>query len=192
MRLSIQHLTHDVCHQLHPWIMIMRWDPCLNNFQPFMSPCGQSGVQSVICLHRTFGRAPNYIFNGQVWWTFFWYRFIFYQISLWELWCTLQILNHEIADLLDNHVISSILQIGAVADLMNPFLKPCSNPNKIQKYTSKGITIFQLWRKIWQVKKMRLCSWKNASMFSERRRNFIRVGSFKTTEIFLQLQPIIC
>ena len=67
---------------------------------------------------------------------------------------------------------------------MNPFLKPCSNPNKIQKYTSKGITVFQLWTKIWQVKKMHLYSWKNASQFSERRSNFIRVGSFKTTEIF--------
>ena len=118
---------------------------------------------------------------------FFWYRFNFCQISLSELWCTLQVLNHEISDLLDDHVISSsgtLLFVRKDADLMNPFLKPCSNPNKIQKYTSKGITIFQLWRKIWQVKKMHLYSWKNASQFSERRRNFIRVGSFKTTEIF--------
>ena len=99
----------------------------------------------------------------------------------------LQVLNHEISDLLDDHVISSsgiLLFVRKVADLMNPFLKPCSNPNKIQKYTSKGITIFQLWTKIWQVKKMHLYSWKNASQFSERRSNFIRVGSFKTTEIF--------
>ena len=63
----------------------------------------------------------------------------------------LQVLNHEISDLLDDHVISSsgiLLFVRKVADLMNPFLKPCSNPNKIQKYASKGITIFQLWRKI--------------------------------------------
>ena len=72
-----------------------------------------------------------------------------------------------------------LLFIRGVADLMNP----CSNPNKMQKYTSKGITIFRLWRKILEVRKMHLNSGKNASQFPEKRRKFITVGCFKTTEI---------
>ena len=68
----------------------------------------------------------------------------------------LRILNHEVADMLDNHAISSngtSLYIRAVADLMNRFLQSCSNPNKMQKYTSKDITIFRLPRKRLEVKK---------------------------------------
>ena len=98
----------------------------------------------------------------------------------------LRILNHEVADLLDNHVISSnvtSLYIRAVADLMNPFLQPCSNPNKMQKCTPKGITISRLWRKILEMKKIRLHSGKNASHFPEKRGKFITVGCFKTAEI---------
>ena len=53
----------------------------------------------------------------------------------------------------------------------------------MQKYTSKGITIFRLWRKILEVKKMRLHSGKNASQFPEKRGKFITVGCFKTAEI---------
>ena len=84
----------------------------------------------------------------------------------------LRILNHEVADLLDNHVISSngtSLYVRSVADLMNPFLQPCPNPDKMEKYTSKSTTIFRLWRKILEVKKMRLHSGKNASQFHEKR-----------------------
>ena len=66
---------------------------------------------------------------------------------------------------------------------MNPFLQPCSNPNKIGKCTSKGIKIFRLWRKILEMKKIRLHSGKNASHFPEKRGKFITVGCFKTTEI---------
>ena len=98
----------------------------------------------------------------------------------------LRILNHEVVDLLDNHVTSSngtSLYIRVIADLMNPFLQPCSNPNKMQKYTSKGITIFRLWRKILEVKKMRLHSGKYVSQFPEKRGKFITVGCFKTAEI---------
>ena len=98
----------------------------------------------------------------------------------------LRILNREVADLLDSHVISSngtTLYIRTVADLMNPFLQPCSNPNKMQKYTSKGITIFQLWRKMLELKKMRLHSGKNTYQFPEKRGKFITVGCFKTAEI---------
>ena len=93
----------------------------------------------------------------------------------------LRILNHEVADLLDNHVISSngtSLYIRAVA--VESFFAACSNPNK---YTSKGITIFQLWRKILEVKKMRLHSGKNTSWFPEKREKFITVECFKTAQI---------
>ena len=65
---------------------------------------------------------------------------------------------------------------------MNPFLQPCSNPNKMQKCTSKGITIFRLWRKILEMKKICLHSGKNASQFSEKRGKFITAGCFKTAE----------
>ena len=64
---------------------------------------------------------------------------------------------------------------------MNPFLQPCSNPNKMQKYSSKDRK--KIWRKNLEVKKMHLHSGKNASQFPEKRGKFITVGCFKTAEI---------
>ena len=66
---------------------------------------------------------------------------------------------------------------------MNPSLQPLSNPNKTQKYISKGIKIFRLWRKILEMKKIRLHSKKNSSQFPEKRGKFITVGCFETGEI---------
>ena len=64
----------------------------------------------------------------------------------------LRILNHEVADLLDNHVFflnGTSPYVRAFPDLMNSFLQPFSNPKKMQKYTFKCIII--LWRKISKV-----------------------------------------
>ena len=101
----------------------------------------------------------------------------------------LRILNHEVADLLDNHVISSndtSLYIRAVADLMNPFLQPCSNLNKMQKYTSKGITIFRLWREWTYIQGNMLPS------SLKREENLLQSDALKQLKFCLQLQPIIC
>ena len=53
----------------------------------------------------------------------------------------------------------------------------------MQKYTSKCMAIFQLWKKILEMKKIRLHSGQNASQFPEKRGKFITVGCFKTAEI---------
>ena len=45
------------------------------------------------------------------------------------------------------------------------------------------MTVFRLWRKILEMKKMRLHSEQNASQFPEKRGKFITVGCFKTAEI---------
>ena len=52
----------------------------------------------------------------------------------------------------------------------------------MEKYTSQGTTIFKLWRKNFEVKKMHLHSAKNPSQFPEKKGKFITVGCSKTAE----------
>ena len=62
---------------------------------------------------------------------------------------TSKIIKHEVADLLDQCVISSngtSLYIRAVLDLMALTIEPCSNPYKMQLLATKGITVFRLWK----------------------------------------------
>ena len=99
----------------------------------------------------------------------------------------LRIMNSDVADLLDKYVVGSSgtsLYIRAVASLMSPFLKPCSNPGIMQEAASQGITIIRLWRKVVELKKeLRMNSGKNASENPRKRGHFITAGSSKTAEI---------
>ena len=98
----------------------------------------------------------------------------------------LRVLDDDVADLLDKHVVGSngtSLYIKAVSSLMSPFLKPSSDPNEMQKKASRGITIFRLWKKVIELKKMRMTSGKNASANQNMKGNFITSGCYKTAEI---------
>ena len=66
---------------------------------------------------------------------------------------------------------------------MTPFLQPSSDPNKMQCSTSKGITVFRLWKRVLQVKKMRINAGNGASENHEKRGRFITPGCAKTAEI---------
>ena len=91
----------------------------------------------------------------------------------------LKIMNDEVADLLDAHVLSSSgtsLYIRAVSCLMKPFIQPSSEPNNMQENATAGITIFRLWRKILELKKSKIHAAKGASQCSDKRGNFVTSG----------------
>ena len=99
---------------------------------------------------------------------------------------TLKIMQHEIADLLDQYVISSngtSLYIQAVSDLMAPFIEPCSNPCKIQLLATKEITVFCLWKRILKLKKANINASKGGAQNPTKRGKFVTAGCYKTAEI---------
>ena len=98
----------------------------------------------------------------------------------------LKIMNNDTANLLDSYVPSSkgtVLYIRAVVCLMTPFLKPSSDPNEMQKKSSKGITIFRLWRKVLQLKALKIHAGKGASENPHKRGKFITSGCYDTAEV---------
>ena len=67
---------------------------------------------------------------------------------------------------------------------MEPFRLPnFGTPEDVQKSVSCGITIFRLWRKVLELKKMRLHSLPNAKTDPSKRGKFITHGCYKTAEI---------
>ena len=98
----------------------------------------------------------------------------------------LKIMKNEVADLLDQYVISSngtSLYIRAVSDLMAPFIEPCSNPYKMQLLATKGITVSCLWKRILILKKANINASKRAAKNPAKRGKFITAGCYTTTEI---------
>ena len=98
-----------------------------------------------------------------------------------------RIFTIRIADLLDKHVPGSrgtSLYIRAVYHLIEPFRVPnFGSPEDVQRSVSCGMTIFRLWRKVLELKKMRLHSLPNAKNDPSKRGKFITYGCYKTAEI---------
>ena len=98
-----------------------------------------------------------------------------------------RIFTTRIADLLDKYVPGSrgtSLYIRAVYRLIEPFRAPnFGSPEDVQKSVSCGITIFRLWRKVLELKKMLLHSKPNAKIDPTKRGKFVTYGCYKTAEI---------
>ena len=93
----------------------------------------------------------------------------------------------RIADLLDEHVPGSqgtSLYIRAVVSLIEPFRDiQFGTPTQVQKSVSKGITVLRLWKKVLELKKLRLRAAKGAKTDSSKRGHFLTYGCETTAEV---------
>lgn len=100
----------------------------------------------------------------------------------------------RIADLLDEHVPGSSgtsLYVRAVYHLIQPFRVPdFGSPEDVQKSVSCAITIFRLWKKVLELKKLSLHSKSGAKHNPARRGKFITYGCYRTAEILFSAATI--
>ena len=97
------------------------------------------------------------------------------------------IFTQRIADLLDEYVPGSqgtSLFVRAVTHLIEPFRNPAfGSPADVQRSVSRAITIFRLWKKFLELKKIRLHSQPGASSNPSKRGHFLTHGCYQTAEI---------
>lgn len=100
----------------------------------------------------------------------------------------------RIADLLDEHVPGSSgtsLYVRAVYHLIQPFRVPdFGSPEDVQKSVSCAITIFRLWKKVLELKKLSLHSKSGAKHNPARRGKFITYGCYRTAEVLFSAATI--
>ena len=93
----------------------------------------------------------------------------------------------RIANLLDQHVPGSqgtSLFIRAVYCIIEPFRDlQFGSPSQVQRSVSKGITILRLWKKVLELKKLRLRATKGAKSDPKKRGHFLTYGCETTAEI---------
>lgn len=93
----------------------------------------------------------------------------------------------RIADLLDQHVPGSqgtSLFIRAVFCIIEPFRDlQFGSPAQVQRSISKGITIFRLWKKVLELKKLRLRATKGAKSDPNKKGHFLTYGCETTAEV---------
>ena len=65
-------------------------------------------------------------------------------------------------------------------------------PEQIQMSVSTGITIFCLWRRYLELKKMRLHAFPNASEIIEKRGHFLTYGAYTTAELIFSAASSHC
>ena len=65
-------------------------------------------------------------------------------------------------------------------------------PEQIQMSVSTGITIFCLWRRYLELKKMRLHAFPNASKIIEKRGHFLTYGAYTTAELIFSAASSHC
>lgn len=98
-----------------------------------------------------------------------------------------RIFTQRIADLLDEHVPGSqgtSIFIRAVTHLVEPFRNPgFGSPADIQRSVSCAITVFRLWKKVLELKKIRLHSQPSAKSNPSKRGHFLTHGCYTTAEI---------
>ena len=98
-----------------------------------------------------------------------------------------RIFTKRIADLLDEHVPGSqgtSLYIRAVTNLVDPFQNPgFGSPADVQKSVSCAITVFRLWKKVLELKNVRLHSQFGAKSNPSKRGHFLTHGCYLTPEI---------
>ena len=100
----------------------------------------------------------------------------------------------RIADLLDEHVPGSngtSLYVRAVYHLIQPFRVPdFGSPEDVQKLVSCAITIFRLWKKVLELKKLSLHSKPGAKHNPTQRGKFITYGCYRTAEILFSAATV--
>ena len=100
----------------------------------------------------------------------------------------------RIADLLDEHVPGSkgtSLYIRAVYYLIQPFRVPdFGSPAEVQKSVSCAITVFRLWKKVLELRKLCLHSRPGAKTDPAKRGKFITYGCHRTAEILFAAATI--
>lgn len=99
-----------------------------------------------------------------------------------------------IADLLEENVPGSqgtILYITAVYSLIQPFRVPdFGSPEDVQESISCGIYILRLWKKVLELKKLRLHSQAGAKSDPSKRGHFITYGCYTTAEVLFSAATI--
>ena len=107
-----------------------------------------------------------------------------------------RIFSLKVAEMLESHVRGSqatCLYIIAAYHLTEPFYNvEFGTPEQIQMSVSTGITIFRLWRRYLELKKMRLHALPNASKIKEKRGHFLTYGAYTTAELIFSAASSHC
>ena len=107
-----------------------------------------------------------------------------------------RIFSLKVADMLESHVRGSqatCLYIIAAHHLTEPFYNAdFGTPEDIQMSVSTGITIFRLWRRYLELKRLRLHALPNASKIKERRGHFLTYGAYTTAELIFSAASLHC
>jgi len=107
-----------------------------------------------------------------------------------------RIFSLRVADMLESHVRGSqatCLYIIAAYHLTAPFYNAqFGTPEDIQMSVSTGITIFRLWRRYLELKKLRLHALPNASKLKEKRGHFLTYGAYTTAELIFSAASLHC
>ena len=107
-----------------------------------------------------------------------------------------RIFSLRVAELLESYVKGSeatCLYIIAAYHLTEPFYKAdFGSPEEIQRSVSTGITIFCLWRKYLEVRKMRLHALAHAAKNKEKRGHFLTYGAYTTSELIFSAASLHC
>ena len=107
-----------------------------------------------------------------------------------------RIFTLQVADMLEKNVTGSegtCLYIKAVYHLTQPFYDiGFGSPEEIQKSVSTGITIFRLWRKYLELKKIKLHAQGGAAKHKEKRGHYITYGAYTTAELIFSAATLHC
>ena len=107
-----------------------------------------------------------------------------------------RIFSLRVAEMLESHVKGSAatcLFITAVYHLTEPFFKAdFGTPEDIQRSVSTGITIFRLWRKYLEMKKLRLNALAHAAKCKDKRGHFLTYGAYTTAELIFSAASLHC
>lgn len=98
--------------------------------------------------------------------------------------------------MLESHVKGSeatCLYIIATYHLTQPFYQAdFGSPEDIQRSVSTGITIFRLWRRYLELKKIRLHALAHAAKMKEKRGHFLTYGAYTTAELIFSAASLHC
>ena len=86
-----------------------------------------------------------------------------------------------------------MIQIVIIIIITEPFYDvEFSTPEQIQMSVSTGITIFRLWPRYLELKKMCLPALPNASKIKEKRGHFLTYGAYTTAELIFSAASSHC
>lgn len=107
-----------------------------------------------------------------------------------------RIFSLRVAEMLESHVKGSeatSLYIIATYHLTQPFYQAdFGSPEDIQRSVSTGITVFRLWRRYLELKKIRLHALAHAAKIKEKRGHFLTYGAYTTAELIFSAASLHC